>query len=139
MDIPAGEHVPPIFLLTVVNLRALIILLQELPQLGDLHGLVLPQEAVFRQRSRINKETILLAAVRTAVEHHARDKAGALHIIVKLAGDVGGKLLAPAGVRAVFIHVRPQVAIQGALGLFIGGLIEIPGVGLAQQHDLQHQ
>ena len=39
--------------------------------------------------------------------------------------------------RQVIIHVGAQVAFQCALRFFVGRLIKVAGVGLAQQYDLQ--
>ena len=37
----------------------------------------------------------------------------------------------------IFIHIGSQVSVQGSLRLFIGSLVEVPGIGLTQKNNLK--
>ena len=137
MNIPAGEHIPAIFSLCIVDFGPGVVLLQKEAQCRDLHGLTIFDEAIFRQRTHINKEAFLPAAVAAAIKNDAGDKTGAFRLILKFARNVAGKVLSPAGVRVVFVHIGPQVSVQRALRFLIGRLIEVAGVRFAQQHNLK--
>ena len=47
------------------------------------------------------------------------------------------ELFSAAGIGVIFIHIRPKITVQRALGLFIGRLVEITGIRFAQQHNLK--
>ena len=121
----------------VIQLSPHPIGLQKSPQSRDIDGLPLTNEAVLRKGTVIEEETVLAAAVAAAVKHDAADKLLPLHIVQKLAGDEGGKVLPPSGSGVVFIHVCPQISIQSPLGFLVGRLIKVAGIGLTQEHDLK--
>ena len=105
---------------------------QKTTQSGDLHRLSVLNEAVFRQGTYINKKAFLSAAITAAIENNTCDKASAFHIILKLTRDIAGKILSTAGIGVVFVHIRPKIAVQCALGLFIGSLVKVAGVCFTQ-------
>ena len=137
VHIPTGQHIQPVLFLAIIHLPIGKILLQVAAQRRNIHGFALFNKAVFRQFSHIDEKAVLPAAIAAAIKHHTGDKTVSLHQILKLAGNVTRKIFSPAGVGVLFVHVRPQVTIQRALGFFVGGLVEVSGVGLPQQHNLQ--
>ena len=137
MDVPLCKHVAAILFLGIVNFCPCIVLLQKTAKCRNLHCLALLNKAIFRQCPRVNKECITVTSIAAAVKGNARHKAAALHLILKFADNIGRKVLTTAGIRAVIIHVGAQIAFQCALRFFVGCLIKIAGICLAQQYDLQ--
>ena len=137
MDVPLCKHVAAILFLGIVKFCPCIVLLQKKAKCRNLHCLALLNKAIFRQCPRVNKECITVTSIAAAVKGNARHKAAALHLILKFADNIGRKVLTTAGIRAVIIHVGAQIAFQCALRFFVGCLIKIAGICLAQQYDLQ--
>ena len=137
VNVPAGEHIPAIFLLRIIDFRPGIVLLQIAAQCGNLHCLPVLDKAIFRQSAHINEKAFLPAAVTAAIENNTGDEAGSFHLILEFAGDVAGEIFSAAGIWVIFVHIRPKITVQRALGLFIGGLIEIAGACFPQQHNLK--
>ena len=104
---------------------------------GNVHCLLPIQKTVLRNTAVVNKKALLPAPVAAAVEDDPGHKAAALLLIQKFADDVAGKVSASSGIGGTAVHVGPQISVQRPLGLFIGGLVEIPGVRLAQKDNLQ--
>ena len=137
VNVPAGEHIPAIFLLRIIDFRPGIVLLQIAAQCRNLHCRIIFNKAIFRQSAHINEEAFLPAAVTAAIENNTGDEAGSFHLILEFAGDIAGEIFSAAGIGVIFIHIRPKITVQRALGLFIGGLIEIAGACFPQQHNLK--
>ena len=136
MNIPAGEHVPAIFLLRIIDFRFGIVLFQIAAQCGNLHCLPILDKAIFRQSPHVNEKAFLSAAITAAIENNTGDEAGPFHLVLKFAGDIAGKILSAAGIGVIFIHIRPKITVKRALGLFIGRLIEITGCRFAKKIKL---
>lgn len=137
MDVPAGQHISAVFLLTVIDFRLGVILLQKTTQGRNFHCFTIFNETIFWQSAYINEKPILLTAITAAIEHNAHHKAATFHLILKLAGNIGGKVLSTARIRIVFVHIRTKITVQCALRFLVGCLIKVAGIRLAQQHNLQ--
>ena len=137
MYIPAREQIAAVFPLGLADLRPAAVLLEKAAQARQVDGLPVLDEAVFRQHAGVDKEMVAAAAVAAAVEHDAAHKAAALRIIIKLAGDIARKILSAARARIVLVHVGAQITVQRALRALVRGEIEVPRVGLAEEHDLE--
>ena len=115
VHVPPREHIAAVLPLGIVHLGAREILLEEFAQIVNIHRLAVLNKAVFRQFSNVDKEMVVAAAVTAAVEHHAAHETIVFHIVLKLAGNIGRKVLASAGIRVILVHVGTQIAVQRAL------------------------
>ena len=112
VDVPFRKHSVAVLFLGVEKFCPCIVLLQKTAKRRKFHRFALFNKAIFRQCPRVNKECITVASIAAAVKYYTRHKAAALHLILKFAGDIGGKILATTGIRAVIIHVGAQIALQ---------------------------
>ena len=138
MDIPLAQQflpIPPVGIeqLTVAVGHAL----EPCPQRRNAHGLSVLHKAVGRNDAVIEKILLTDRAVVAAVEDDARHKIRIRLVVVKFTGNIGRKILAPAGFGAAVVHIGPEITLQRPLGTVVGGLVEVPGAGLTQQHNLQ--
>ena len=138
MDVPLAQQFLPIPPVGVKQLAVAVgYALEPRPQGRNAHGLSVLYKAVGRNDAVIEKILLTDRAVVAAVEDDARHKIRVCLIVVKFTGNIGRKILAPAGFGAAVVHIRPEIALQCPLGTVVGGLVEVPGAGLAQQHNLQ--
>lgn len=138
VQIPLGEHIGAVLFLGVKQLSpGAIAAFQILPQGGNVHRQIPDQKAALRNRSGEGEIPLLSAAVAPAVKNDADDKGFGVHVIVELAGDVAGKVLSPPGIGVVGVHIGAKVAVQRALRAFIGRLVEVFGICLSEEDNLQ--
>ena len=138
VDVPLAQQFLPIPPIGVKQLAVAVgHALEPGPQCRNAHSLAVLHKTVVGNDTVIEKILLTDRAVVAAVEDDARHKIRVCLIVVKFTGNIGRKILAPAGFGAAVVHIRPEIALQCPLGTVVGGLVEVPGAGLAQQHNLQ--
>ena len=138
MDIPLCQHICAVLLLRIVKFSGGAILGFDLfPKYGIFQSKSIYNKAAFGDRTIVSEKMLYIRPVTATVKGNTGYKAGPFYIIQKFAGDEAGEILSPAGIGIAVIHICPQIAIQSALGFFVGSLIEIPAAGFAEKHDLQ--
>lgn len=80
---------------------------------------------------------LLVDFIAAAVEDHSSNKPGPLCLVLKLTGDIAEKVPPLPGIGRIYVHIRPQISIQRALRLLVGGLVDVAGVGFPQEHNLK--
>ena len=138
VDVPLAQQFLPIPPIGVKQLAVAVgHALEPGPQCRNAHSLAVLHKTVVGNDTVIEKILLTDRAVVAAVEDDARHKIRVRLVVVKFAGDIGRKILAPAGFGTAVVHIGPEIALQGPLGAVVGGLVEVPGAGLTQQHNLQ--
>jgi len=138
VDVPLCQHICTVLLLRIIKFSGGAVLRFDLlPKYGIFQCKPVFNKAAFGNRTVVNEKMFLPASVTAAIKNDARDKTVAHYVILELTSNVAGEIFSPAGIRVILIHICPQIAIQGALGFFVGSLIEIPAAGFAEKHDLQ--
>ena len=137
VDIPLCQHICAVLLLRIVKFSGGAVLgFDLLPKYGIFQSKSIFNKAVFGNRTVVNEKMFNICPITAAVKSDAGYKAGAFYIIQKFTGDEAAEILSPAGIGIAVIHICPQIAIQGALGFFVGSLIKIPAAGFAEKHNL---
>ena len=137
MYVPPRKQVAAVLPLGIVNFRTAVLLFQQAAEVRKLDGLTVFDKAVFGNRSDIDKEMVVAAAVAAAVKHHAAHKAASLHIVIELAGDIARKIPSAPRIGVVFVHIGAKIAVERALRALVCREVKVPRVGLAEQHDLE--
>ena len=138
VDVPFCEQIFPVFLMRGVQFAHTS---RQIPdvnaQTADVHGNLIDREAMLRNGAVIKEKRVLPTAVGVAVKDNPGDKTAVFDVVVIFASDITAEIPSAPGVRIVPVHIRPEIAVQSALRIFVGGLIEVSRVRLPKQYDLQ--